>query len=125
MSTKNYPAPPVLAVAKGGTGATIPKRGPIPTFDEWWEKNQGKYTADALHMSEYHIVLWAWTEAWTAALIEASSTDAARANLVISTPTCQHKSTRNVAEGDILFRCIHCGAGKNVMGDWCDGTEPP
>lgn len=32
---------------------------------------------------------------------------------------CQHKDTRSVAEGLVLFRCNICGAGKNRMGDWC------
>lgn len=32
------------------------------TFDEWWQKNQGKYTADACHMSEYHMAAWVWEE---------------------------------------------------------------
>lgn len=33
---------------------------------------------------------------------------------------CQHKDTRNVAEGMIVQRCNLCGAGKNEINDWCE-----
>lgn len=33
------------------------------TFDEWWEKNKEQYSADACHMSEYHMASLVWAEA--------------------------------------------------------------
>jgi hypothetical protein len=33
------------------------------TFNEWWNANGAKYSADALHMSEYHMAYVVWDAA--------------------------------------------------------------
>jgi len=35
----------------------------MTTFDQWWEQNEAKYSADACHMSEYHMASTVWAAA--------------------------------------------------------------
>ena len=30
------------------------------TFEDWWSKNESRYTNDALHMSEFHMASVVW-----------------------------------------------------------------
>ena len=33
------------------------------TFEEWWDKNEKQFSADACHVSEYHMASVVWTAA--------------------------------------------------------------
>jgi hypothetical protein len=38
----------------------------MTTFDQWWEQHGAKYSADACHMSEFHMASTVWAAAVTA-----------------------------------------------------------
>lgn len=35
----------------------------MPTFEQWWEKHEAQYSADACHMSEFHMASTVWAAA--------------------------------------------------------------
>jgi hypothetical protein len=42
-------------------------------FEKWWAENGVKYSADALHMSEYHMAHFVWEAALRAAQEQAAA----------------------------------------------------